>query len=256
MNETWRQARSAPVLQGDMALDAGLRSFMLGVYNKMALGLVWSAVLAYVVGSVAPVTALVFGTPLVFVVQWGPVALLLGSMFFMRNPSPTGSAVLYWSVVTLIGAGLGVWVMLALQNVGVQSVGERTLNVTFGGIAQAFFITASAFGGLSLWGYTTKKNLTGMGSFLFMAIWGVFAIALLNLFFLKSGPIEIMLQLASVVIFGLLIAFQTQSLKFSYYEMGGDQRSMAVMTNYGALNLYIAFINIFQIVLSFLSSRE
>lgn len=254
MSETWRQTR--PLSQADMAIDAGLRSFMLGVYNKMALGLVWSAVLAYVVGSVAPVTALVFGTPLIFLVQFGPIVLLLGSTLFMRNPSPAGTGLLYWSVVTLIGAGLGVWVMLALQRTGVQTYGGRELYVTFGGIAQAFFITASAFGGLSLWGYTTKKNLTGIGSFLFMAMWGLIAITLLNVFFLKSGPLELILQLASLAIFSVLVAFQTQSLKNTYYELGGNVRGLAVMTNIGALNLYIAFINIFQVVLSLLSSRR
>lgn len=254
MSDTWRQARAAPV-RADMAVDAGLRSFMLGVYNKMALGLIWSGVLAYIVGSVAPVTALVLSPPLLYVVQWGPVALLLGSNFFMRNPSPTGSSLLYWSVVTLIGAGLGVWAFLALRGVGAQTL-SGTLNVTFTGITQAFLITAVAFGGLSLWGYTTKKNLTGVGSFLVMATWGLAAIVLVNGFFLKSGALQIGLQIASLGIFGLLIAFQTQSLKNMYYQLEGDRRGMAVMTNFGALNLYIAVVQIFQVLLSLFSSRE
>lgn len=255
MNESLRQARAGQLGRADAAVDAGLRGFMLGVYNKMALGLVWSALLAYVVGSVPAVTQTVLAAPIVYIVQFGPIALLLGSNFLMRNPSPTGSAALYWSVVTLIGAGLGVWVFLALSGASAQTVGGGTLNVTFTGIAKAFVVTAGAFGALSLWGYTTKKNLSAIGSFLVMATFGLLAISLLNLFFLKSGPLELIMQVASLVIFGLLVAFQTQQLKDSYYDMQGDHRGLAVMTNMGALNLYIAFVTIFQTLLRLFSSR-
>lgn len=256
MSDYHFQTRSIPAGRADMAVDAGLRAFMLGVYNKMALGLAWSALVAYLVGSIAPITAAVLTPPVVYIVQWGPVALLLGSMFFMRNPSPTASGVLYWSVVTLIGAGLGIWVFLALQGVGAQTVGGRTLLVTFEGMAKAFLVTALSFGGLSLWGYTTKRDMSGIGSFLFMAIWGLLIVGVLNLLIFQSSALEIGMQIAGLALFGLLIAFQTQSLKFSYYQFQGDQRSLAVMTNYGALNLYIAFVQIFQILLSFFSGRE
>lgn len=255
MNDSLRQARTGTLGRADVGVDVGLRGFMLGVYNKMALGLVWSAVLAYLVGSVPAVTQTVLGTPLVYLVQFGPLVLLLGSNFLMRNPSPTGSAALYWSIVTLMGSGLGVWVYLALNNVSAQSF-SGSFNVTFTGIAKAFVVTAGAFGALSLWGYTTKKNLSAIGSFLIMASWGLAAIALLNLFVLKSGPLEIGMQIASLGIFGLLVAFQTQNLKDSYFAMQGDQRSLAVMTNLGALNLYIAFIAIFQTLLRLFSSRN
>jgi FtsH-binding integral membrane protein len=246
---------SQAIPRADMAVDAGLRGFMLGVYNKMGLGLVWSAVLAYAVGAYAPLTQIVFGTPLIYLVQWGPLALLLGSNFFMRNPSPTGSAILYWSVVTLMGAGLGVWVFLAMSGTSAQTVGGAALNVTFAGIGKAFFMTAIAFGGLSLWGYTTKRDLSPIGSFLIFATWGLVAIAVLNFFFFKSDMLQLGMQIVSLVVFGLLIAFQTQSLKHSYYAFQGDNSSMAVMTNFGALNLYIAFVAIFQTLLS-LFSRE
>jgi FtsH-binding integral membrane protein len=126
------------------SLDAGLRSFMLGVYNKMGLGLLLSAVLAYVVGTVAPVTELVLFSPLIYVVQFGPIALLFGSMFFMKNPSPLGAAFLYWSVVTLIGSGLGVWVMMATSSASAEML-TGTISITFGTIAQAFVITSAAF---------------------------------------------------------------------------------------------------------------
>jgi FtsH-binding integral membrane protein len=251
MSDPYSQARSIP--RADMAVDAGLRSFMLGVYNKMGLGLIWSAVLAYAVGAYAPLTQIVFGTPLVYVIQWGPLVLLLGSNFLMRNPSPTGSGILYWSVVTLMGAGLGVWVFLAMSGISGQTVGGGALTVSFAGIGKAFLMTAVAFGGLSLWGYTTKRDLSPIGSFLIFATFGLVAIAILNLFFFKSDMLQLGMQIVALVVFGLLIAFQTQSLKFSYYEIQGDSRSMAVMTNIGALNLYIAFVTIFQVLLSFFS---
>src|SRR5215475_15197975 len=99
----------------DMSVDAGLRGFMLGVFNKMGLGLILSAVLAYVAGTVDPVTQFVFGTPFIYVVQFGPLAILLISAFAMRNPSPLASGIIYWSVVSLIGMSLGFWVFAAGQ---------------------------------------------------------------------------------------------------------------------------------------------
>ena len=255
-NDYHPQARSFPTAQADVSVDAGLRTFMLGVYNKMALGLVWSALVAYGVGAYAPLTQLVFGTPLFFVVQWGPIALLMFSNLFMRRPSPTGSAVLYWSVVTLIGAGLGIWVYLALTRTTGQSLGWGTLAPTFSTIAIAFLATAAAFGGLSLAGYTTKRNLSGLNSMLIMAVWGLVPIALLNFFFLKSGMFELIVQSVSVLLFAVLVATQTNTLREFYYSAREDVRSQAIMTNYGALNLYIAFIAIFQFLLQLLSSRR
>ncbi|WP_291843664.1 Bax inhibitor-1/YccA family protein [Maricaulis sp.] len=240
----------------DMSVDAGLRSFMLGVYNKMGLGLLLSAAIAYAVGTYPPLTNLVFGTPLLFAVQWGPLALLIGSSFFMRNPSPIGSAVLYWAIVTLIGASLSFWVIIASSGQVVQSVGGRSLSVDFGTIAQAFVITAGAFMALSVFGYTTKRNLMPMQSFLFMAVFGAVALGVLNFIFFQSGMLELLLQFAVLLLMAGVVAWQTQSLKVTYYQIAGDQRSMAVMTNMGALNLYIAFVNMFQIILSLFGSRE
>ena len=221
----------------------------------MGVGLLLSAVLAYVVGTVAPVTQLVFGTPLLYVVQFGPLVLLFGSMFFMRNPSPLGAAVLYWAVVSLIGMGLGVWVMMATGGQVAQTL-TGAVSVTFGTIAQAFAITAAAFFGLSLWGYTTKTNLQPIGAFLVMGIIGVVLISLINVFFLESSGLQWLIQFAILGLMAGVVAWQTQSLKLMYNEIAGDERSMAVMTYYGALNLYIAFINMFQVILMMLGNRE
>lgn len=250
------QARSVPVGQADASIDAGLRSFMLGVYNKMGLGLLWSAALAYAVGSYAPLTNLVFGTPLFFVVQWGPVALLLGSNFFMRSPSPAASGFLYWSVVTLIGAGLGIWVYLALTRTTGQALGFGTLSPTFTTIAMAFVATAAAFGGLSLIGYTTKRDLSGVNSMLIMASWGLAVVAIVNFLLVKSDMFALIVQGVTVLVFSVMIATQTNMLRQFYYSARNDVRSQAVMTNMGALNLYIMFVTIFQFILSLLSSRR
>ncbi|GGE44832.1 hypothetical protein GCM10011367_19470 [Marinicauda pacifica] len=253
MNQSQRTTYGAQSL--DTSRDEGLRSFMLGVYNKMGLGLLLSAVLAYAFGTIAPLTQALFNTPLLYVVQFGPIVLLFGSMFFMRNPSPIGAAVLYWAVVSLIGAGLSVWVLMAVGGQSAETL-TGTISITFGTIAQAFVATSAAFFGLSLWGYTTKRNLQPIGSFLVMAIIGVVIVSLINMFFLESSGLQWLIQFAVLGLMAGIVAWQTQGLKLMYSEIAGDERSMAVMTYYGALNLYIAFVNMFQIILMFMGNRE
>ena len=237
MNDYLRQAGAIPAGRADMAVDAGLRSFMLGVYNKMALGLALSGALAYAVISYEPLYRLVFGTPLAFVVMFGPLAILLISGFAMRNPSPTAAGVIYWSVVSLMGVSLG---GILMRYVGTQ---EGLMDV-----AKAFFTTAGAFGALSLWGYTTKKDLTGFGSFLIMGLVGLIIASLINMF-VQSGPLSFAITLIGVGIFAGLTAYDTQRLKFQYYQLQGDGRSLAVATSYGALSLYLDFINLFLMLL-------
>jgi len=163
--------------------------------------------------------------------------------------------VLYWSVVTLIGSGLGVWVYIA-ANAATVSALTGDISLTFGTIAQAFVITAAAFFGLSIWGYTTKTNLQPIGSFLIMAVIGIVAISLINVFFVESSGLPWLIQFAILGLMAGIVAWQTQGLKLMYADIAGDQRSMAVMTYYGALNLYIAFVNMFQVILMMLGNRE
>jgi uncharacterized protein len=249
MNDYLRQAGSVPMGQADMAVDAGLRSFMVGVFNKMALGLIIAGALAYTVGNVAPIRDIFFTdlpaprgyAPTLFGMglMFAPLVILLVVPFAMKNPSPTGSALVYWGTVALIGAGLG----------GVF------LRYTDGSIAQTFFATAAAFGGLALWGYTTKKDLTGFGSFLIIGLIGLIVAGLVNIF-LKSPMLHFAISAAGVLIFAGLTAFDTQRLKYQYYELGGDPRASAVATNFGALSMYLNFVNLFQFLLSFLGNRE
>jgi len=241
-------ARTIPADRADMSVDAGLRSFMLGVYNKVALGLVLSAGLAWLTADFEPVRQMLYITSpegrllgftgLGTVIRFAPLVVLIGAMF-MKNPSPAASGAIYWTVVSAIGAGLGVWL----------------LAYTGASVASTFLITAIAFGGLSLLGYTTKKDLTGFGSFLFIGLIGLIGASIVNMF-LHSGAMAFIINIVGVLIFAGLIAYDTQRLKMTYYQLGGDHAAMGVATNFGALSLYLNFINLFQFLMSLFGSRR
>jgi FtsH-binding integral membrane protein len=240
--------RPATAGPADMAVDAGLRAFMLGVYNKVGLGLLISAALAYVTSSVAPVRDLLFVvnadgrlvgmTILGMIVAFSPLAvLLIGRLAFKQSPRSSG--IVYWLVVALFGASLG----------------DIALLYQVDSIFTTFLITAAAFGGLSLVGYTTKRDLTGMGSFLIMGVWGLILASLVNMF-LHSGTMGFVISALGVMIFAGLIAYDTQRLKMTYYQLGGDQAAMGVATNYGALSLYLDFLNLFLFLLRLMGGRR
>ncbi|HVK79723.1 MAG TPA: Bax inhibitor-1/YccA family protein [Verrucomicrobiae bacterium] len=244
MSDYHSQTQSVPTGRADMAVDAGLRAFMLGVYNKMAVGLLLTGVLAYVVGTTPALMAAIFSGPQAYLVMFGPLAILLISSFAMRNPSPAAANIVYWSVVTLIGIGMGalVYAYAGIPNGMVL-------------VAKAFLITSATFGGLSLWGYTTKRDLTGFGTFLIMGVIGLVIASVVNMF-LQSDALSFAISIIGVLVFAGLTAFDTQRLKYTYYALGGDQRAMSVATTFGALSLYINFINLFQFILSLLSPRN
>ena len=234
--------RFGAVARPDMAVDAGLRAFMLGVYNKVALGLLLSAGLAWFTGTYEPVQRLLWApdatgrmgfTILGFAVAWAPVAILLFRTF-ARQVSPRASGIIYWAIVTAIGASLGV----------VFSIYAKAA------VFETFLVTAVAFGGLSLVGYTTKRDLSGFGSFLIMGVIGLLVAMVANMFF-HSGLMEFVINLLGVGIFAGLTAFHTQRTKMTYYQLGGDKTAMSLATDYGALSLYLDFINMFQFLLYF-----
>ena len=213
-------ARTVPADRADMSVDAGLRSFMLGVYNKVALGLLLSAGLAFLTGSFPPIRDLMFNvsptgkvgyTVLGMIVAFAPLAVILFGAFAMKNVTPRSSGIYYWTIVGLIGAGLGV----------------LTFVYTGASIFSTFLITAAAFGGLSLFGYTTKKDLTGFGSFLIIGLFGLIIASVVNIF-LANSMMSFIISVLGVLIFAGLIAYDTQRLKMSYYEMGGDHTAQAV----------------------------
>ena len=241
--------RPVPSATADMAVDAGLRAFMLGVYNKVALGLVLSAALAYVTSQVEPVRELLYVmrpdgrvggyTILGMILAFAPLAVILFGAFALKNATPRSSGILYWTIVALMGASLGV---LALVYTGTS-------------LATTFLVTAAAFGGLSLWGYATKRDLTGFGSFLIVGLIGLIIASLVNIF-LHNSMMAFIINVLGVFIFAGLIAYDTQRLKMTYYELGGNQAAMGVATNFGALSLYINFINLFQFLLALFGSRR
>ncbi len=239
-------ARSIPA-QADMSVDAGLRAFMLGVYNKVALGLLLSGGLAWLT-SHQPVVSYMFQvsadgrvgyTLLGMIVAFSPLVILLGSAFLMKNATSRSSGMLYWTIVSLIGASLG----------------AVFLRYTGSSVATAFFATAAAFGGLSLYGYTTKRDLGPIGSFLIMGLFGLIIASLLSMFF-PNPMLMFAINAAGVLIFAGLIAYDTQRLKMSFYQVGGNTEAMGVATNYGALSLYLNFVNLFQFLLSFMGDRR
>jgi FtsH-binding integral membrane protein len=240
-------ARTVPTDRADMSVDAGLRAFMLGVYNKMALGLLLSAAISWLTGSFAPVRDLMFTvsegrvgyTLLGTVVAFAPLAVILFSGFAIRNQTPKTASITYWAIVSLIGASFGV---LLLRYTGAS-------------IASTFLITATAFGALSLVGYTTKKDLTGLGSFLIMGVWGLVIASLVSIFWHPAG-FSFIIAVLGVLIFAGLTAYDTQRLKMTYYQLGGDQSATSVATSYGALSLYLDFINMFQFLLALFGNRR
>ena len=242
-------ARTIPVDRADMSVDTGLRAFMLGVYNKVALGLVISAGMAFLTGQYQPVRDLLYRvtadgrlagmTVLGLIVAFAPLAVLLLGGFTKQGRTAKGANVMYWLVVALIGASLG----------------TVTMVYTGASIASTFLITATAFGALSLWGYTTKRDLTGFGSFLMVGLVGLVLASLVGMFWNPPG-FSMILSVVGVLVFAGLIAYDTQRLKMTYYELGGDQAAMSVATSYGALSLYLDFINLFQFLLALFGDRR
>lgn len=240
---------TGPIVEAGADVDVGLRRFMLGVYNKMALGLLLSGLLAYAITGIPAVSDLFYRlgpegqlrglTIYGMVLQFAPLVVILASNFIMREPSARGASFLYWSIVSLIGAGSSILV----------------LRYTGASIATTFLLTATAFGALSLAGYTIKRDLSGFHSFLIMGVWVLVGASVLSMFINIPGS-SLILNVVGGFLFAGLVATQTQMLKMTYYEVQGDGERMSALTSLGALNLYIAFMNLFQILLSFLGVRR
>lgn len=250
-NETQRMQQQeqgftgASVPRTGTVFDSGLRKYMLGVYNYMA-----SAVL--LTGIVSMLTAesgLVFsmfnpatGAPTIFywVMVAAPFILVMWLQFRIFNMSVTTAKIAYWVYATLVGV----------------SIASIFIVYTPISIAQTFFATAAAFAGLSLWGYTTKKDMSGWGTFLIMGIWGLFAAMLLNVFVFQSPLADMIMSGIGVLLFAGFTAYKTQAVKNIYSQVRGNSEMMAKTTIYGALHLYMAFINMFLFLLRFMGSRE
>ena len=249
-------ARTIPADRADMSVDAGLRSFMLGVYNKLALGLVVAAVTAWVSANYPPVTNLLYRTieghlagvtPLGWIVAFAPVVLILASNFLMRNPTDRSASLLYWAVVVLMGASLGLWLLV----------------YTGASAVFAFVVTAAGFAGLSLWGYTTKRDLGPLASFLIVGLIGLVITFVIGAFVPSLGGaiagntgFGLIINLIALLIFSGLVAYKTQALKLAYYQAGGSSAALGPLTSFGALTLFISFVNMFLTILRLTGSRR
>ena len=219
--------------------DAGLKRHMLRVYNYMASGVLLTGIVAMLVASTPALYQPIFGTPLKWVVMLAPLAFILFFSFKAESMSSTAARAMFFAFAAVMG--------VSMSSIFVVFTGES--------ITKVFFITAAAFGALSLAGYTTKKSLSGMGSFLIMGLIGLVIASVVNLF-LASSALSFAISAIGVLVFAGLTAWDTQRLKEMYLYSDLDAESAAKLSVNGALSLYLNFINMFQMLLSLFGNRE
>lgn len=239
-------------------VDEGLRSHMLGVYNYMALGVGFTGLVAYLIANLAvasdpsqavammqngtPLTQLgvtLYASPLKWVLMFAPLAFVLILSFGAHKLSVGATHLAFWAFAAVMGV----------------SISSIFLIYTGGSIAQIFFVTAAAFAGLSLWGYTTKKDISGWGSFLIMGVIGIIIAAIVNIW-LQSGALQFAISCITVLVFAGLTAYDTQRIKDTYLAIRNDATMVAKASIMGALSLYLDFINMFIALLQLFGSRE
>jgi uncharacterized protein len=226
------------------ARDAGLRSYMLKVYNYMASGVLLTGVVALLFANSSLINLVAnpaTGQPtiLFWVVLFAPLAIVFGLSFGINRISASTAQTLFWAYAALVGVQFST---LFLVYTGVS-------------IAQTFFAVAAAFVGLSLWGYTTKKDLSGFGTFLIMGVVGLFIAMLINIF-LRSPAMNLAISAIGVLMFAGLTAYDTQKIKSIYFSVAGHGEAMAKSAVIGALHLYLDFINMFLFLLRFMGDRR
>jgi FtsH-binding integral membrane protein len=255
-----RQPQGAYSVAGARAqagIDQGLRSYMLGVYNYMTIGLALTGFLALATVMLATTTdpnaavaslgngrmltqlgVAIYGSPLKWVVMLAPLGMVFWLSFRIQSMSAGAARVLFLVYAAVMGISLS----------------SIFLVYTPGSIAQVFFITAATFGALSLFGYTTQKDLSGWGSFLFMGLIGIIIASIVN-WFVGSSALQFAISVIGVLVFAGLTAYDTQQIKEMYYE--GDSSEVATKKSVmGALRLYLDFINLFIMLLQLFGNRE
>src|SRR3974390_87875 len=232
-----------------VAVDAGLRAYMIRVYNYMAAGVALTGLVAWFtfsaavtdVGGSLQLTSFgqaIFGSPLMWVLVVAPLGLVFALSFGINRLSAGTALMLFFVYAGLLG--------LSLASIFLVYTGAS--------ISRVFFISAATFGAMSLWGYTTQRDLTGFGSFLFMGLIGIIIASVVNIF-LKSSGLDWVVSVLGVLIFTGLTAYDTQSIKEMYNPMddgtvGGRKAAM------GALSLYLDFINLFLMLLQLFGDRR
>ncbi len=238
-------------------MDQALRSYMTSVYNYMAGGVALTGGVAYLINTLAvttdkaqavgrmgnkmltPFGQMLYGTPLMWVVALAPLAFVFFLSFRVYKMSLAATQISFWLFAAVMGA----------------SMSTLLLRYTGQSIAQTFFITATAFSALSLWGYTTKRDISGWGSFLIMGVVGLILASLVNIF-MQSSAMQFAISAIGLLIFSALTAYDTQQIKDNFYAVAHDSGVMAKSAIMGALNLYLDFINMFQSLLSLTGDRD
>ncbi len=230
---------------GALEIDQGLRSYMLKVYQYMAIGLAVTGVAAYAGftaavqdGQLTQFGHLLFQSPLRYVVMFAPLAFVLALGFGIQRMSVTAAQATFYAYAAIMGVSLSSIFLVYTQT----------------SITQVFFVTAASFGGLSLYGYTTKRSLSAMGSFLVMGLFGIIIASLVNLF-LQSSALSFALSVMGVLVFAGLTAWDTQQIKDMYFAGDGYEvaAKKAIM---GALTLYLDFVNMFLMLLRLFGDRR
>lgn len=229
----------------DADIDQGLRSYMLKVYNLMALGVALTGLVAYAFAEMAgsrealtPFGQAIYMTPLKWVILLAPIGLVFFLSFRIEKMSVFAAQLTYWIYAGLVGASLSSIFMV----------------YTDASIVKTFAVTAASFAALSLYGYTTKRDLSPMGTFLMMGLFGLIIASVVNIF-LGSPALDFAVSVIGVLVFAGLTAWDTQKIKESYIESAGFEavNKMAIM---GALTLYMDFINLFLFLLRFMGNKE
>ncbi|HPF47414.1 MAG TPA: Bax inhibitor-1/YccA family protein [Emcibacteraceae bacterium] len=227
-------------------IDEGLRAYMLTVYNYMASALALTGLAAYVTANTPALLNLFYSvqggmlapTMLGYIVMFSPLAFVLALSFGVNRMQASTMQMVFWGFSVVMG--------LSLSNILLMYTGAS--------VAKTFFVTAAAFGSLSLYGYTTKKNLSGFGSFLIMGLFGLIIASVVNMF-MQSTMMEFVISVIGVLIFAGLTAYDTQRIKLMYLESDHSEiaSKKAIM---GALSLYLDFINMFLYLLRFMGNRN
>ncbi len=221
----------------EAAFDAGLRSYMLSVYNYMASGVLLTGLVAMLFAR-SGMAAQLLSTPLRFVIMLAPLGFVMVLSFGLNRLSTTAARGLFWAFAVAMG--------LSLSSIFLVYTGTS--------IAQTFFAAAAAFAGLSLFGYTTKKDLSGFGTFLIMGVVGLLVAMLINIF-LQSSVMQLAISGIGVLLFAGLTAYDTQKIKSIYFQVAGtDFVGKSVVM--GALTLYLDFVNMFTFLLQFMGDRR
>ena len=221
-------------------IDVGLRDYMLRIYNYMASGLALTGIVAYVFAQYLSAHPALAHSPLMFVLMLAPIGLVMWLSFGINRMQASTAQAVYWFYAAVMG--------LSLASVFLVFTGES--------IARVFFITAGTFAAMSFYGYTTRRDLSQFGSFLFMGLIGIIIAGLVNIF-LQSSALQFAISVIGVVVFVGLTAWDTQQIKEMYVDeayAGGEAASKTAIM--GALRLYLDFINLFMMLLQLLGTRR